>query len=318
MNNQTDEHHKLLNLSNKIIIVSGNEALLVKDVNHGKYSLPGGRMDEGEDIETAFIREVLEETSINISDLFEKLEFVNVINDNNVYNDERKNIGVVYLISKLEFNKKPEIKLSPEHTDYKWVTLENIHKYQINRKGYKDAVIKVLSEIESEIEKVDILDEGNFDKIRVTTKSNAHETGELHPCVLAVVKRTDGTYSLTINAMHRQDPGKVVPSIGGHVSAGETADEAVRRETFEELGISETEVSEYKFIGDFVYNREVLDRKENHYFHFFEIITDSELELNHESMGYKNYSTEEFKAAIHNTPDDFAELMKIVINKFYK
>jgi ADP-ribose pyrophosphatase YjhB (NUDIX family) len=49
-----------------VIIDKNNQILLQERVDNGKWSLPGGGMDPGENVEQAIIREVKEETGLNV------------------------------------------------------------------------------------------------------------------------------------------------------------------------------------------------------------------------------------------------------------
>ena len=86
----------------------------------GFWELPSGGIDEGEDMETSVIREVKEESGIDISK--ENLKPV----DSESYsftkeNGDIKNVTeTTYLVS---LDNTPEVILSDEHVNYQWVSL---------------------------------------------------------------------------------------------------------------------------------------------------------------------------------------------------
>ena len=86
----------------------------------GFWELPSGGIDEGEDMETSVIREVKEESGIDISN--ENLKLV----DSESYsftkeNGDIKNVTeTTYLVS---LDNTPEVILSDEHVNYQWVSL---------------------------------------------------------------------------------------------------------------------------------------------------------------------------------------------------
>lgn len=86
----------------------------------GFWELPSGGIDKGEDMETSVIREVKEESGIDISN--ENLKLV----DSESYsftkeNGDLKNVTeTTYLVS---LDKTPEVILSNEHVNYQWVSL---------------------------------------------------------------------------------------------------------------------------------------------------------------------------------------------------
>src|SRR4051812_28456366 len=116
-------------------------------------------------------------------------------------------------------------------------------------------------------ELVDIVDV-NDNLFCTVLKSEAHKKGLLHRCVIGGVKTSEGRIMLVKQSSTRQDAGQHVSPVGGHVKSGETIEEALLRETIEELGL---EKFEQKFIGKAIFNREVLGRIENHYFIVYEI-----------------------------------------------
>lgn len=91
------------------------------------WDFPGGRLDPGETKEEAVIREVFEETSLAI-------ENPKVVG---IYNLEIKKVGfgLVEFTIHTTSNAKGEVKLSDEHTDFKWLTkdeileITNLHPY---------------------------------------------------------------------------------------------------------------------------------------------------------------------------------------------
>ncbi len=86
----------------------------------GFWELPSGGIDKEEDMETSVIREVKEESGIDISN--ENLKLV----DSESYsftkeNGDIKNVTeTTYLVS---LDNTPEVILSDEHVNYQWVSL---------------------------------------------------------------------------------------------------------------------------------------------------------------------------------------------------
>lgn len=162
-------------------------------------------------------------------------------------------------------------------------------------------------------ELVDIVNEEN-QVIGQILKTQAHKSGELHRCVVAEVIDSDGNWSLVKQASDRQDAGQFVSPVGGHIQAGETEENALKREAMEELGI---EAADIKRVGQAIFNREVIGRKENHLFVFYEIYTNDHPTLNHESVGIEKFSVEQLKKELKETPRKFGDAFHHVVKNFY-
>jgi len=163
-------------------------------------------------------------------------------------------------------------------------------------------------------EMVDIVDIQNI-VLHATTKKQAHEEGLLHRTVIAELKDSKGNWIFVKQADDRQDAGQLVSPVGGHVQSGETELEALYREVFEEIGIQEFE---HKFVGRAVLNREVLGRRENHYFVLYEIFSDESLRLNHESVSHVSFTEKELKKRIKSSPKEFGNAFHFLLDTFYK
>ena len=160
---------------------------------------------------------------------------------------------------------------------------------------------------------VDILDD-SFKVIGQKEKKIAHQKGLLHPCIIAELIDSQGNWTLVQQSADRQDPGKFVSPVGGHIASGESEIDALKRETLEEVGIT---VFTHTFIGKAVLNREVIGRKENHLFILYELRTDQKPTLNHESVSYKKFSPQELKFTLKKQPDLFGEAFHFVVDHFY-
>lgn len=163
------------------------------------------------------------------------------------------------------------------------------------------------------MEKVDIVDE-NLKVLYATTKKEAHDHGLLHATVIAEVINSKGEWLLVKQADHKQDPGQFVSPVGGHVSSGETYEEALIREGYEEIGI---EKIEYEYVGRSIYNRKRDTGSENHYFIVYKIKSDRDPVLNDESVGYKWFKPEEIKKLLGTNPDSFGYAFHFVARKFF-
>ena len=80
--------------------------------------MPGGRIDEGEESEPAFNRELKEEIDL---DNFTNLGLVSY-DIWYVKNEMKAVCALAFLVS----NDETEIKLSPEHTGYQWIREDQI------------------------------------------------------------------------------------------------------------------------------------------------------------------------------------------------
>lgn len=112
----------------------------------------------------------------------------------------------------------------------------------------------------SHSEIVDVVDEEGKVLYQVDKKI-AHQKGLLHKTVITEVINPKGKFLLIKPYNHKQDAGQYVSPVGGHVTAGETYEEALKREIKEEIGIDH---STFKFKGKAIFNRHVLGRHENH------------------------------------------------------
>lgn len=162
-------------------------------------------------------------------------------------------------------------------------------------------------------EPVDIVDEDDQVSYQ-TTKGEAHTHGFLHRTVIAELINSRGEWTLVKQAADRQNPGQYVSPTGGHVQQGESPEEALKRETQEELGI---EPSRYRFVGKAIYRRTVREKDENHYFILYEIFSDEEPVLNHESVSWKRFPRGELVRALKNHPKDFGAAFHFIVEAFY-
>lgn len=162
-------------------------------------------------------------------------------------------------------------------------------------------------------EVVDIVDEKD-NVIGSASKSDAHQKGLLHRTVISEIMDSQGRFALVLQSSDRQDAGRYVSPIGGHVRSGESEDEALKRESLEETGLQNFN---FHLIGKAIFNRTVLGRQEHHYFILYEIASDNALVLNSESVAYKHFTKEELTNTIIHSPNIFGDAFYFVLEKFY-
>ena len=88
-----------------------------------------------------------------------------------------------------------------------------------------------------EIELVDVVDEQGT-VLKIVLKQEAHRQGLLHKTVISEVIDSSGRWLLVKQSGERQDAGQFVSPVGGHVQAGETEVQALKREAEEEVGLT--------------------------------------------------------------------------------
>jgi len=167
----------------------------------------------------------------------------------------------------------------------------------------------------SQDELVDIIDqEGN--KLKVTTKQEAHSQGLLHKTVISEVIDSQGRWLMVKQSKDRQDAGQYVSPVGGHVSAGETEIEALKREAQEEVGL--TGNFKHHYIGRAVFNRHVIGRQENHLFVMYSVFSDAKPVLSNESESCKYFTREELTFELKNHPELFGDSFHFVVKNFHQ
>lgn len=163
------------------------------------------------------------------------------------------------------------------------------------------------------MEYVDIVNE-NDEVIGKATKQEAHEQGLLHRTVIAEVINSKGEFTLIQQASDKQDAGQFVSPIGGHVVSGETEDDGLEREAFEEFGLTDFV---FKLVGKKIFNREVKGKKENHYFILYEIYSENKPILNEESIGYEKFSKVDLSKELKKNPNKFGSPFHFLVKNFY-
>lgn len=163
-------------------------------------------------------------------------------------------------------------------------------------------------------ELVDIVDEQE-NLLGQISKFKAHQSGELHKCVIGEIRDHDGNWILVKQASDRQDAGQYVSPVGGHVSAGETNEEALNREAFEEVGLTNTN---YRYIGKCIYNRHVINRHENHLFIVYLIEADPiDINLGDEAVEWRAFSEKELERELSTNPEIFGDAFYQLLKQFY-
>ena len=167
----------------------------------------------------------------------------------------------------------------------------------------------------SQDEQIDIVNERD-EVVDISSKFTAHNQGLLHRTVIAEVIGPDGRWTLVQQASDKQDAGQFVSPVGGHVRAGESEDDALRREAAEEYGL--TGELQFKCIGKKVYKRQTRGKIENHYFSVYEIYTNKPPVLNEESVGTETFSKEQLARELKENPSKFGDAFHFVFNNFYQ
>lgn len=102
-----------------LIDSSGNLLILNRGVTHphfpGHYDLPGGEVEEGESLDVAVAREILEEAGISIHE--NQLE--------KVFERQYPTLLHVLYVANLS-SERPNVTLSWEHSNFQWITLEGL------------------------------------------------------------------------------------------------------------------------------------------------------------------------------------------------
>lgn len=105
----------ILNEKGQFLILTRSDTDMIRP---GELDLPGGRVELGENIEDAIVREISEETGLVL--LREQL---NLVYTSTVFYEESSTIRFLFAAS---IASPPEIMLSFEHSAYAWMGLDEV------------------------------------------------------------------------------------------------------------------------------------------------------------------------------------------------
>lgn len=128
------ENHLFADIPVKALIEKEGKILFVLSANDGNWQLPGGRVNEGEELETAFKREISEELELNVEpkSIFDAFLFKSASGKNHIviiYKCE-----VLHGLEDVKFN-DGEIK------EIKWVGAKDLEEIKM-REGYRKVLRK--------------------------------------------------------------------------------------------------------------------------------------------------------------------------------
>jgi mutator protein MutT len=113
------------------VVVCDGKILLEKRKNEpgkGKWSIPGGLVELGENVEQTVIREVKEETGLEV----EKPEHIDVVG--NVIKDENGEIKYHFVIIDYFVKLKGgTLKAASDAEELRWVTFDEVEKYDLTK-----------------------------------------------------------------------------------------------------------------------------------------------------------------------------------------
>ena len=109
----------------KSIIQTEHKYLILKRSSSSKFfpelwDFPGGKINLGEEVKEAVIREIAEETSLTIVPSKKLGDYHYTEHDTPIH---------FQIFSIASFN--GEVKLSEEHSDFVWVSEKNLNKYEL-------------------------------------------------------------------------------------------------------------------------------------------------------------------------------------------
>jgi 8-oxo-dGTP diphosphatase len=114
----------LLMKDDKVLVIQRSER---EKFLPGYYELPGGKVDFGEDPAEALAREFKEEVDLDVKvgNPYHTFSYISE-------NGNRHTVEILYKVSLADEMTKPNIKLSEDHSDSKWVGLDQLEQLQLS------------------------------------------------------------------------------------------------------------------------------------------------------------------------------------------
>ena len=130
--------HKQYEIGVKALITDKRRVLMLRRTDFDTWEVPGGRINEGEDIRTALQRELAEEISArktSIKDIAHCQEVDFTLPNGNY---------LMLLFFNVSTDVREQVTLSSEHREFRWVTSGDLDKLHI-QPAIRQAVLNVIA-----------------------------------------------------------------------------------------------------------------------------------------------------------------------------
>jgi len=121
------KQNHLFEIGLKAIVIHNDTCLILKrhanDSFGGEWDIPGGAMDEGEKPEIALLREVKEETGLDVTIGMPLRVWT-------LPGESSQCVGITFVATHIG---ETDVALSSEHTEYQWVTFAEMEKMDVPR-----------------------------------------------------------------------------------------------------------------------------------------------------------------------------------------
>lgn len=141
----SDNNYQAFYISVKGIITVNKKILVVFDKANQKWSLPGGRLDKGEDMNTGLVREVEEEIGKSFAGI--KNFFIG-FDTNLEYKTKAEGIETIVMMFLIQTKEEFEVKLNDENSEYKWIeNVDELKDLEFISIGFKPILTALLQQI---------------------------------------------------------------------------------------------------------------------------------------------------------------------------
>jgi len=165
-------------------------------------------------------------------------------------------------------------------------------------------------------ERLTLVDE-NDQPIGIGDRKEAWANGYYTRNIRVVLRDQNGRFLSQKRSMKKSTfPGMWAVAASGHVDEGETWDEASRRETEEEIGVS----TNLKLVGDFIFKNDEGDKKIRQIIHVYEGAISSSMQFDIDEDEVEDtrwYELNELKSLMQETPNEFTPSFRETMSRFY-
>ena len=114
----------LVSVNKKIYVLVTKRSDTMEEMP-GRWCLPCGYLDFDEDIKQATVREILEETGLEVLKL-EEVKIIDTFRIDSTPNTKRQNVSISTIFATTSLKNLPELKLTSEVSELEWCEVSNL------------------------------------------------------------------------------------------------------------------------------------------------------------------------------------------------